>query len=156
MYKKIKIFVVIAAVTALACKDAATDHKRTDGYGDKPQTKEDSLRHEVMEGHDIGMAKMGKLRKYLATIQQQQDSLQKLPATKQDRAYLQLLATLKDELSNADKAMNHWMDEYRDDSAKGNEPLRLQYLESEKDKVTIVKDMILHSLQRADSLLGKK
>lgn len=156
MYKKIKLFVAAAALTALACNDASTDHKRADGYGDKPQTKEDSLRHEVMEGHDIGMAKMGKLRKYLAMIQQQQDSIQKLPAARQDQAYLQMLATLKDELSNADKAMNDWMERYKDDSAKGNEPLRIQYLESEKDKVTIVKDMILHSMQRADSLLGKK
>lgn len=156
MHKKIKLFVVLAAMAAIACNDAPTDNKRTDGYGDKPQTKEDSLHHEVMEGHDIGMAKMGKLRKYMATIQQQQDSIQKLPAAKQDQSYLQTLTTLKDELANADKAMNDWMDGYKDDSAKGNESLRIQYLESEKDKVTIVKDMILHSMQRADSLLGKK
>lgn len=82
--------------------------------------------------------------------------MQKLPAAKQDQSYLQTLTTLKDELANADKAMNDWMDGYKDDSAKGNESLRIQYLESEKDKVTIVKDMILHSMQRADSLLGKK
>ena len=156
MHSKIKLFVMAGVLTTLACNDAATDKGRADGYGDKPQTKVDSLHHEVMEGHDIGMAKMGKLRKSVALIQQQQDSIQKQPAAKQDQTYLQALASVKEELTNADKAMNDWMEGYKIDSATQNEAQRIEYLKSEKDKVAIVKDKILSSIQRADSLLTRR
>lgn len=153
MHKKIRLFVAIASMMAVACNDAPSEPSRKDGFGDAPVSKEDSLHHEVMEGHDVGMAKIGRLRKYIGRIQQQEDSISKLPAAKQDKQYLQALATLKTDLAAADKGMNTWMEEYKDDSAKGNEPLRLQYLESEKAKVTLVKDQILGALNRADSLL---
>lgn len=146
----------VACLAATACSDNTTEPTRKDGFGDKPVSKEDSLHHEVMEGHDVGMAKIGRLRKYIGQIQQQEDSIGKLPAAKQDQQYLQALAALKADLDAADKGMNTWMEEYNNDSAKGNEALRLQYLESEKGKVTRVKDQILDALNRADSLLSKK
>ncbi|WP_315819614.1 hypothetical protein [Paraflavitalea speifideaquila] len=95
------------------------------------------------------------MRKYLAQIQQQTDSLNKLPVKQQDKTYLQALIALQGDLKSAENGMNIWMQEYKDDSAKGNEPLRIQYLESEKEKVNLVKTQILQTLQRADSLLLK-
>ncbi len=143
----------IACIMTAACNDAPTEAGRKDGFGDTPVSKEDSLHHAVMEGHDVGMAKIGRLRKCIGQLQQREDSIGKLPVAKQDKQYLQALSSLKADLAAADKGMNTWMEEYKDDSAKGNEPLRPQYLESEKVKVTLVKDQILGALNRADSLL---
>lgn len=155
MHNKINLFIVIACLLIMACNDAATDTPRTDGFSAKPLTKEDSLHKEVMDGHDVGMAKMGRIRKYLAQIQHQLDSINKLTVKQQDKQYLQTLSALQAELKNAESGMNTWMEEYQDDSAKNNEPLRIQYLEAEKVKVQTVKSQILQSLQRADSLLLK-
>lgn len=153
MHNQIKSFIAIACLVAIGCNNAGTDTPRTDGFSEKPVTKEDSLHHDVMEGHDVGMAKMGQIRKHLAQIQQQLDSLNKLPVKQQNKEYLQALSGLQQELKNADSGMMTWMEEYKDDSAKGNETLRIQYLQAEKEKVNMVKRQILESLQRADSLL---
>lgn len=155
MHKGIKLFVAVTGLFAAACNDTGSGTARKDGYSDQPRSKEDSLYQEVIEGHDIGMARIGRLRKYVGQVQQRQDSIGKLPAAQQDKQYLQALASLKDELINADQGMNTWMDAFKPDSAKGNESLRLQYLGSEKVKVTQVKEQILNSLHRADSLLLK-
>ena len=139
----------------MACNDGATDTPRTDGFSAKPLTREDSLHKEVMDGHDVGMAKMGRVRKYLAQIQQQLDSISKLPVKQADNQYVQALTALQQELKKAESGMNTWMEEYQDDSARTNETLRIQYLEAEKEKVQAVNTQILQSLQRADSLLLK-
>jgi len=155
MHNKIKLFIAIAFLLIMACNDASTDTPRTDGFSAKPITKEDSLHKEVMDGHDVGMAKMLPIRKYLVRIQQQLDSIGKLTVKQQDKQYLQSLTALQQELQDAVNGMNTWMDKYREDSAKGNETLRIQYLEAEKVKVEAVKTQILQSLQHADSLLLK-
>jgi hypothetical protein len=153
MHKHIKLFIVIATLSAIACNDEATDTPRQNAYSDQPVSKADSLRQEVMEGHDVGMAKIIHIRRYIAQIQLKLDSLNKLPAKQQDKQYQQTLITLHEALQNADKGMSTWMDKYKDDTLKDNETLRIQYLESEKVKVNTVKTQILESLQRADSLL---
>jgi hypothetical protein len=48
------------------------------------------------------------------------------------------------------------MDEFNVDSAIDNAKERVRYLEDEKLKVNKVKDAILNSLQKADSLLKVK
>lgn len=153
MHNHIKSFIVMASMAALACNNAATDPARKDGFSATPATKEDSLYHQVMEGHDVGMAKMGRIRKYLVQIQQTTDSISKLPVKQQDQQYLQALSVLQQELKKAEEGMNTWMERFNEDSAKDNQALRIQYLEAERAKVNGVKDLILGSLQRADSLL---
>jgi hypothetical protein len=155
MHNKINLFIAITCLLILTCNDAPTDTPRTDGFSARPLTKEDSLHKEVMDGHDVGMAKMGRIRKYLAQIQQQLDSIGKLPVKQADNQYVHALSALQQELKKAENGMNTWMEEYQDDSAKTNETLRIQYLQAEKEKVQAVKTQILQSLQRADSLLLK-
>lgn len=139
-----------------SCKDTSSEPpERRDGYTVVLKTREDSLYHEVMQGHDIGMAKMGKLKRHLKEIQQELDSLNKLPATKIDEDYQQTLIDLQEELNYADYSMFTWMGEFKADSAKDDKAKRLAYLESEKIKVEKVKEYILTGLQRADSLLKK-
>jgi hypothetical protein len=63
---------------------------------------------------------------------------------------------MEKELTDAEQAMNAWMEAYVIDSAKDNAALRIKYLEDEKLRVGIVTKQILLSLQRPDSLFGKK
>jgi hypothetical protein len=151
------IFIIaIAGFLWIGCNDAGkSDATRRKNAFTPPATKEDSLYHDVMEGHDTGMAKIGKLRKYLGQVQKALDSINKLPSAKQDKQYQQALLDLQEDLNYADYSMNTWMEEFKIDSARNNAALRIRYLEEEKGKVTKVKENILGSLHRADSLLNR-
>ena len=139
-----------------SCKNAPKqEQERTDGFNPVLKTREDSLFHDVMEGHDMGMARMGKISRYLSQVQKTLDSLNKLPASKVDTKYQQFLIDLQKELNYADYGMNTWMEEFKVDSAKGDKEKRIQYLEAEKVKIQKVKESIIGSLKRADSLFGK-
>ena len=86
------------------------------------------------------------------------DSIDKLPAkAKQAAAPLRTkLDSLQKDLSYAEFAMNKWMEEFNMDSAVNNVKERIDYLGSEKMKVSKVKEAILGSLQKADSILKEK
>jgi hypothetical protein len=154
MIKTIASLAMISML-ALACNNAQDKAaERKDGYSAEPKSETDTLYHQVMEGHDIGMAKMGALKKYNGVAQTKIDSVQKLPAAKQDKAYLQEVMTLQQQLINAEKGMNEWMEGFNLDSASGA-TASISYLKSELLKVNIVRDNILTSLSKADSLLKK-
>jgi hypothetical protein len=148
---------ILAAFFLLAsCKEKGkAELERKDGFTKVLKTKEDSLVNEVMEGHDIGMARMQKISKYLEQIKVKLDSLSKVPATKLDENYQQSLIDLQEDLNYAEYGMNTWMDEFRLDTLKDNKEKRLEYLEAEKKKILEVKESILSSLARADSLFKK-
>jgi len=154
--------IIVSATFALlffgACNnsDRGENNERKDGFSNIPKNKEDSLFQEVMEGHNIGMARMSKITKYLTRIQKSLDSINKLPAAKIDEGYQQTLIDLQEDLNYAEYGMNTWMKEFKIDSAKENSEKRIQYLESEKIKVIKVKESILGSLQRADSIFIKR
>ena len=153
MIKSIASLAVISMMV-MACNNAQENKtERKDGYSKELKTKTDSLYHDVMEGHDIGMAKMGALKKNNGLAQSKIDSIQKLPADKQDKAYLQEVMMLQQQLINAENGMNDWMTGFNADSATGEkaEP----YLKGELMKVNIVRDNILNSLKKADSLFKK-
>lgn len=157
MHRFITCFVFIG-ILAAACQDnagASEANDRKNGFTPALKSKEDSLYHDVMEGHDVGMAKIGKLRKYIDQTQHSIDSLQKLPASPSNMRFKTALDSLLQHLKYADYSMNTWMEEFSVDSATGNPELRIRYLQAEKEKVTKVKENILGSLQQADSLLNK-
>jgi hypothetical protein len=120
--------------------------------------KADSLFREVMDGHNVGMAKMHEIEKAKTRATSLIDSLGKLPqAAREASAQLKArLDTLVKDLDYADFAMNKWMEEFKFDSAKNDLTLRIPYLENERMKVTRVKEAILSSLGQADTLLRKK
>ena len=150
----IRISFLVLVICHFSCGDP-THEERTDGYSDKPKTKKDSLYHEVMEGHDIGMAKMGKLKKAITAVDQKLDSLGRQAKSAANESDRRSLIKLKEELEYADHAMFQWMEEFNLDSAINDDKKRIDYLESEKVKVIKVRDHILNSLSRADSLLRK-
>lgn len=154
MIKSIASLAVISMMV-MACNNAQENNaERKDGFTKDLKTKTDSLYHDVMEGHDIGMAKMGALKKYNGIAQSQIDSIRKLPADKQDKNYLQEVMTLQQQLVNAEKGMNDWMDGFNADSSVGANA-SATYLQGEVLKVNVVRDNILGSLKKADSLLKK-
>ena len=113
---------------------------------------------DVMDGHDIGMAKMGRLTRAEQTTRRLLDSIENLPVkAKQAAAPLKIkLDSLQKDLSYAEFAMNKWMEEFNMDSAVNNVEKRIDYLSSEKLKVSKVKEAILGSLQKADSVIKEK
>ncbi len=111
-----------------------------------------------MAGHDEVMPKMGKVRGAQARAKVLLDSIAKLPAKAQDAAagLKKDLESLVNDLNYADFAMDKWMTEFNMDSAVNDVQQRIKYLESEKGKVTKVKESVLKGLARADSLFKAK
>ena len=142
---------ILPVIFAMACGNDGEQTKRS-------TTQVDSLLDDVLEGHNIGMSKMFKLTKAEQTTTRLLDSIAKLPGKSRQAAepLKAKLDSLKNDLSYAEFAMNKWMDEFNVDSAIDNAKERIKYLEEEKLKVTKVKEAILRSLQKADSLLKVK
>jgi hypothetical protein len=115
----------------------------------------DSLMAEVMEDHNIGMAKMSRINESQKKIQRAIDSVAKLPPDVQanSSAYKMLLDSTLSRLKYANEAMDKWMEEFNMDSASNNEDKRIEYLRAEKTKISKVKDVMISSLQKADSIL---
>ena len=101
---------------------------------------------------------MGKLTRAEQRTRRLLDSIEKLPAKAREAAVpLKVkLDSLQKDLSYAEFAMNKWMEEFNMDSALNNVEERIDYLGSEKLKVSKVKEAILGSLQKADSILKEK
>ena len=144
-------------ICLIGCNNSENKHNGH-GQNNEPKTQADSLMKDVMDGHNIGMAKMGKLTRAEQTTRRLLDSIDKLPAkAKQAAAPLRTkLDNLQKDLSYAEFAMNKWMEEFNMDSAVNNVKERIDYLGSEKMKVSKVKEAILGSLQKADSILKEK
>ena len=147
-----KYLILVMMVYLCACNGAPEQPQRKDGFTTQLHTKEDSLYHDVMQGHDIGMAKMGEIRRQQNKVQLELDSIHKLTAKNVDALRRQALLDLQEELAYADHAMFEWMKEFNVDSARSDKDKRIAYLESEKIKVLKVRDHILNGLAKADSL----
>ena len=149
--------VTLITISLIACNNAENKHNGH-GQSNKPKTQADSLFNDVMDGHNVGMAKMGKLTRAEQTTRRLLDSIEKLPAKARQAAEpLRVkLDSLQKNLSYAEFAMNKWMEEFNMDSAINDMQERVKYLDSEKIKVSKVKEAILGSLQAADSVLKQK
>jgi TolA-binding protein len=149
----IRILFLLVTVAIIACNNGGNNHSAP-----KTKTQTDSLMNEVMEGHNAAMAKISKLHQTQKQIQQVLDSIAKLPPDAQKKLVLHktLLDSAFNRLSRSDEAMDKWMSEFNMDSASDDLDRRAKYLESEKIKVSAVKDEILKSLENADSLIKKK
>jgi hypothetical protein len=155
MKKNILPIVILSVMFACNTKE---DKKHSGHKKEIPATKQDSLMAEVMAGHDEVMPKIGKISSAQKEAQRMIDSIATLPAKAQAAALgLKLdLQTLVNDLNYADIAMDKWMIEFGMDSMKNDVEQRIKYLADEKMKVGKVKDAILNSLAKADSLLKKK
>jgi len=147
-----KLLQISAVIFFLACNNSAND---TEGPA---KAQADSLMKEVMEGHNAAMAKMTRIEETQKKIQQEIDSISKLPdpAQKNSGTYKVRLDSMLSRLRSANLAMDSWMEGFNMDSSLNNPDERIKYLQSEKIKVFQVKDEMIGDLQEADSLLKKK
>jgi len=121
------------------------------------KTKADTLLHDVMEGHNEAMAKMGKLNRMELEVLHIIDSIGKLPRKTKTtlKSYIKNLDIAVVNIRAAKMGMDNWMEAFNMDSAITNKGERIKYLEDERLKVTKVKESILTSLANADSLIRK-
>ncbi len=148
-----KKFICLLSVASTLFFVACSNQEKKGVVSD--EKKADSLYEEVMDGHNVGMAKTVQLSKMQTTASRLLDSLEKLPEQAKAAAapFKEKLQSLANDLNNANDAMNKWMEEFNLDSAKDNVEQRLKYLTDENIKVKKVKEDILNSLQKGDSLL---
>jgi hypothetical protein len=154
-----KVFFILPAFLLMviaACNN--TDNKQEDAAIDPQKAQADSLEKEVLEGHDVAMPKSMKIPALQKETKRLIDSISKLPAKAQEAAapYKAKLENLLKDLDDAGAAMNKWMEDFNYDSAKDNLEQRIKYLADEKLRVGKVKEAVLGSLQKADSLLKAK
>ena len=149
--KKI-ILPLLLVVVAFACNNNHDGHNPSDKA---PKTLEDSLIRDIDDGHFVCMSKMSKLHKEQQNVKRALDSIAVLPANTQQAAaeYVTELNKAAEDLNYADFAMEKWMTEYNPDSSVNDKEKRLLYLQSEQMKVGKMKNAILSSLQKADSIL---
>ena len=160
MKKVFSLFLLSSVIIMSGCNNS-NNNRSSDQDTTQPKSKEaiaDSLYDDVMDGHNVGMAKFVTLQKARAEANRLIDSLQKLPAQAKQAAapYKARLDSLVADLQYAEDAMNKWMDNFNLDSAKNDIEKRIQYLADEKVRVNKVRDAILESLQSADTLIKSR
>lgn len=148
-----KIAILIALVTLASCAGNSSD-ERKNGYSKVPKNPEDSLFQDVMDLHDQAMAKIGKVKGTREQLGAKIDSLKKVKSSVKE-SLTKKYTEISDELKQADDKMNTWMHEFSIDTLQDDIKSRIAYLESEKSKVSAVKDEILAALSKADSALNK-
>jgi hypothetical protein len=157
MKKYFTILLAFLATAFLACNSNSGKTEETA----KTPTKEnvaDSLEKEVLDGHDIAMPKSMKIPNLQKEAKRLIDSIGKLPA-KAQQAAAPLKAKLEGLVKNLDGAyssMETWMTEFKLDSARNDVEQRIKYLTEEKLKVNKVKETVLGSIAKADSVLKSK
>jgi hypothetical protein len=141
-------------ILVLSCNNSntATDSTKT------TESASDTLMHDILKQHDVGMAKMNKITETKSRIQRALDSLANLPTDLQNKSvqYRMELDSVFNRLTFADRHMETWMNEFNMDSLKDNKEEQVKYFESEKKKISHVNEEMIGSLQKADSLLAKK
>ena len=154
--KKISLVFAVIVVTGIAACN--NEQKDKEAGSLTPQQQADSLQREVDDGHDIAMPKQMKIPKLQKETKRLIDSISTLPAKAQEAAapYKAKLEGLYKELGDAYNSMEKWMVEFDRDSAKNDVEQRLKYLRDEKLRVDKVKEAVLGSIRKADSLLKEK
>lgn len=148
---KYLIAVLMMILSVISCKEKE-EPVRKDGFTPILKTTEDTIFHEVMQGHDIGMAKMGKISKYIKQSEQIIDSLKNLPSNSKNKETIKRYVNLKVQLQEADDDMFEWMRNFKADTLEGKSE-RIGYLEKQKISVEKVKLKILEAVTAGDSLL---
>lgn len=125
---------------------------------DKDQEKLTGLETEVLAIHDEVMPQQEdimSLKSQLSKKIQGIDSLQNVGVSSNTMAEQRIKAVdLNQKLADADKLMMDWMHAYRGDSAKKLDVKEaLLYFEKEKERILLVKQATLKSIQEAKTFL---
>jgi phage host-nuclease inhibitor protein Gam len=162
MKKLLPVFAVLLFTALVACNNS---EKKERGINLTPQAQADSLEKEVDDGHMIAMVKYMKIPDLQKEIKRLADSISKLPAKAQEAAapYKEKLNSLDKELAAAYDSMENWMEAFGNGldklnkvSMKDSIEQRIKFFTEEKTKINSVKEAVLGSVKKADSLLKEK
>ncbi|HTN05194.1 hypothetical protein [Agriterribacter sp.] len=142
---------IIAATLALSCNNnASSGSTEQQNNASIPKTLSDTLYKAAMEGHDVGMAKMGEIARYQKLIKQKTDSL---AALKSKAALQPALDSALQELTYAEELMNRWMQDFDPDKAGSTETEKISFYRGEKEKIDTVNARIFKSIERAKQVV---
>ena len=149
-----KFVVQVLLIFLVGCNSSNTT---TNDNNKTTESTSDSLMHEVLKQHDLGMAKANKITEAKKRIQHALDSIAQLPydVQKKSTQYQRGLDSAFNWLTVVDGYMETWMNEFNMDSLKDNKEEQVKYLESERIKISHVNEEMIASLQKADSLLKR-
>ena len=118
------------------------------------QLKVKAFEDEVLAIHDEVMPLMGNLVSLKEQLEQQNESLSASQETDAgDQVILNNLVISK--LDAAHKGMMHWMRNYRTADLEGDPYITLKYLEEEKYKIGLVRDLVNDAISSANDSLNK-
>lgn len=139
MRKTILLTIVASSMIGISCSSS----------GSKKEDKQKKLIEEVMAVHDEVMPKMDTVM----TLKSSLDSVLKVSSAVDSVKIIALNAAL----DSADVKMSVWMEEYRPESVKGKDDSTVvKYLENEKVRITLVKEITDKSIENATAFLRKK
>jgi hypothetical protein len=139
-------FFIAALFFIIACNHTSSGEAAGENNSSIPKTLSDSLYKKAIEGHDVGMAKMGEIARYQKILQQQSDSLKGL---KNKAGMLPVLDSALQKLVAAEELMNSWMRDFDPDKAGSTEAEKVRYYAREKKKIDTVTAQILRSIENA-------
>ncbi len=117
--------------------------------GSKQEDKQKQLIDEVMAVHDEVMPKMDTIM----TLKSSLDSALKVSSSNDSAKIMALSAAL----DSADVKMSVWMEEYRPELVKGkNDSTVVKYLENEKIRISLVKEVTNKSIEEATAFLKRR
>lgn len=148
MYKHIFRMLPIAALIALAACQGGAPAGNSAAVADS--LKIDTLSQQVMDIHDEGMAKMMVIRRLKTRVTEMADSIGK--TSKASNPYV----AAGIQLDSANNAMNTWMHSYDMKMEGKTTEEKKAYLESEKKKISEVKELMLKSIEDAKRLLKEE
>lgn len=143
-------FFIAASCFIIACNHASSGRAAGENNSSVPKTLSDSLYKKAIEGHDVGMAKMGEIARYQKILKQRSDSLTGL---KNKAGMLPALNSALQELISAEELMNRWMQDFDPDKAGSTEAEKVRYYAREKKKIDTVTAQILRSIENAKRVM---
>lgn len=143
--------VLIAGILVSGCN--SSEEPKTGNRIER--TEADSMFDVVNAGHIIGMGKMDDLDAAKQKAKTLIDSIAKLPAKAKEASapYVARLNDVVSDITSSEGKMQKWMKEFDLKKATEESKERLEYLKNEKIKVDDMKESILSSLSKADSVL---
>ncbi len=146
---KIIILLCLTGMMALSCKQKATD-PQTDGT--TSSTDLQNYENEIMKIHDEVMPKMSEINKLSSQLREIKkkagETAEGQPVTIEGLEETHLA------LRTAEQGMSDWMKNYSDVKANLTEENLKKFYEKELQKITVVKNNMLNSIEKANAWLA--
>ena len=137
--KQITILIISLSTLLFSCKEDRSDVEK--------------VRAEVFVIHDEVMPKMDKLMELRETISEsvaKSDSILQTNKSEVMAERKSMALSIGEDLDDADREMMDWMQQYKDDSVNTmTKEKAIEYLNFEKKKITVVRDKMLESINKA-------